>query len=99
MSLKEKIDQDMKTALRAKDQPRLGTIRMLRAAIQRREIDERLTLDDSQIMAVTEKLIKQSREAAEQFAKGNRRNANSNGSLSLMRIDGINNLPRNLTRP
>ena len=72
MSLKEKIDQDMKTALRAKDQPRLGTIRMLRAAIQRREIDERITLDDSQVMAVAEKLIKQSREAAEQFAKGNR---------------------------
>ena len=72
MSLKEKIDQDMKQAMRAKDRSRLGSIRMLRAAIQRREIDERIKLDDTQVMAATEKLIKQSREAVEQYSKGNR---------------------------
>jgi uncharacterized protein YqeY len=72
MSLREKISQDMKTALRDKDEARLSSLRMLWAAIQRREVDERITLDDSQVLAVTEKQIRQSREAVEQFQKGNR---------------------------
>lgn len=72
MSLKERINQDMKDAMRAKDQARLEPIRMLMAAIQRREVDERIKLDDPQVIAVAEKLIKQSREAAEQFVKGGR---------------------------
>jgi len=72
MSLKQRINEDMKTAMRAKDQARLESIRMLMAAIQRREVDERITLDDIQIMAVIEKMIKQSRDAVEQFAKGGR---------------------------
>ena len=72
MGLKETITEDMKNALRAKDTERLGAIRMLLAAIQRREIDERNTLDDTAVMAVTEKLIKQSREAATQFEQGGR---------------------------
>jgi uncharacterized protein YqeY len=72
MSLKQRINEDMKTAMRAKDQARLESIRMLMAAIQRREVDERITLDDIQIMAVIEKMIKQSRDAVDQFAKGGR---------------------------
>jgi len=72
MSLKERITQDMKDAMRAKDQARLVSIRMLLAAIQRREVDERIVLDDAQAMAVIEKQIKQSREAVEQFVKGAR---------------------------
>jgi uncharacterized protein len=72
MSLREKISQDMKDAMRAKDEARLGSIRMLWAAIQRREVDERITLDDSQVLAMVEKTIRQSREAVEQFQKGNR---------------------------
>ena len=72
MSLREQISQDMKSAMRDKDEARLSSIRMLWAAIQRREVDERITLDDSQIIAVTEKQIRQSREAVEQFQKGNR---------------------------
>jgi uncharacterized protein len=72
MSLREKISQDMKSAMRDKDEARLGSIRMLWAAIQRREVDERITLDDTQILAVAEKQIRQSREAVEQFLKGNR---------------------------
>ena len=72
MSLREKISQDMKSAMRDKDEARLGSIRMLWATIQRREVDERITLDDSQIIAVAEKQIRQSREAVEQFQKGNR---------------------------
>jgi len=72
VSLKDKIAEDMKAAMRAKDQARLVTIRMLQAAIQRREVDERIKLDDSQVLSVVEKLIKQSRDAADQFIKGGR---------------------------
>jgi len=72
MSLRDQISQDMKSAMRAKDEARLSSLRMLWAAIQRREVDERITLDDSQVLAVTEKQIRQSREAVEQFQKGNR---------------------------
>ena len=72
MSLREKISQDMKDAMRAKDEARLVAIRMVWAAIQRREVDERITLDDAQILAVIEKMVRQSRDAVEQFLKGNR---------------------------
>jgi len=72
MSLRDQISQDMKSAMRDKDESRLGSLRMLWAAIQRREVDERITLDDSQVIAVTEKQVRQSREAIEQFQKGNR---------------------------
>jgi len=72
MSLKQRITQDMKDAMRGKHQARLDSIRMLLAAIQRREVDERVSLDDTQIMAVIEKQIKQCRESIEQFVKGAR---------------------------
>ena len=72
MSLKRKIQEDMKAALKAKEQVRLGTIRLLLAAIQRREVDERITLDDVQVIAVVEKLIKQGREASEQYRQAGR---------------------------
>ncbi len=62
----------MKAAMRARDEARLSAIRMLLAAIQRREVDERITLDDSQVHAVIEKLIRQSRDAIDQFRKGAR---------------------------
>ncbi len=72
MSLKRRIQEDMKAALKAKEQARLGAIRLLLAAIQRREVDERITLDDAQVIAVVEKLIKQGREAAEQYRQAGR---------------------------
>jgi uncharacterized protein len=72
MSLKERISDDMKAAMRAKDAERLGTIRMLQAAIKQREVDERITLDDTQVMAVLEKMIKTRKESIEQFRAGNR---------------------------
>lgn len=72
MSLKARIQDDMKAALRSKDQARLDSIRMLIAAIQRREVDERIKLDDTQVMAVVEKAIKQSRDAIAQFQQGGR---------------------------
>lgn len=72
MSLKERISEDMKAAMRAKDADRLGTIRMLQAAIKQREVDERITLDDAQVMTALEKMIKTRKEAIEQFRAGNR---------------------------
>jgi uncharacterized protein YqeY len=72
MSLKERINEDMKAAMRAKDTERLGTIRMVTAAIKQREVDERVTLDDAQILAVLEKMIKTRKESVEQFKTGGR---------------------------
>lgn len=72
MLLKERITEDMKTAMRAKDSERLGTIRMLQAAIKQREVDERITLDDAQVLAVVEKMIKARKEAIEQFRSAGR---------------------------
>ena len=72
MSLKEKIKDDIKQAMRDKNESRVTTLRMLSAAIQRREVDERIQLDDAQVMAVIEKLVKQGRESIEQYMKGGR---------------------------
>jgi len=63
MALKDQITDDMKTAMRAKDSDRLGTIRLLLAAIKQREVDERITLDDAAVVAVVDKLIKQRKDA------------------------------------
>ena len=72
MALKERITDDMKTAMRAAEKERLGTVRLLLAAIKQREVDERITLDDGQVLAVIEKMIKQRREAISQFESGGR---------------------------
>jgi len=72
MTLKERITEDMKSAMRAGDKERLGTIRLALAAIKQREVDERITLDDGQVLVVLEKMIKQRREAITQFQAGNR---------------------------
>jgi uncharacterized protein len=72
MTLKDRITEDMKTAMRAADKERLGTVRMALAAIKQREVDERISLDDSQVLAVLEKMIKQRREAITQFQSGGR---------------------------
>ncbi|MBC7984741.1 MAG: GatB/YqeY domain-containing protein [Candidatus Obscuribacterales bacterium] len=72
MSLKERITEEMKTAMRAKDSERLTTIRMLQAAIKQREVDERITLDDAQILSAIEKMIKMRKESVVQFQAGNR---------------------------
>ena len=72
MSIKERIAADMKQAMRDKDASRKEALRMLRAAIQRREVDERIELDDSQTLAVIEKLVKQGRDSISQFEQGGR---------------------------
>lgn len=72
MSLKQAIQEDLKTAMRERAEARLVSLRMLTAAIKQREVDERIELDDARIVGVVEKLIKQSRESIEQYTKGNR---------------------------
>ena len=72
MTLKDRITEDMKSAMRAGDKERLGTIRLALAAIKQREVDERIALDDSQVLAVLEKMIKQRKEAIAQFEAGGR---------------------------
>lgn len=72
MDLKLRLQNDIKTAMRGGDKLDLITLRMLSAAIKQREIDERIVLDDAQVVAVVEKLIKQRREAATQYEAGNR---------------------------
>jgi uncharacterized protein YqeY len=72
MSLKDRITEDMKAAMRAKDMERLGTIRMITAAIKQREVDERITLDDAQVLSVIEKMIKTRKESLAQFKTGGR---------------------------
>ena len=67
MSLKEKITEDMKTAMRAKDSERLGTIRLLQAAMKQKEVDERVALDDAAIVAIVDKLIKQRKDSITAF--------------------------------
>ena len=72
MTLKERITEDMKSAMRSGDKERLATVRMALAAIKQREVDERITLDDGQVLAVLEKMIKQRKEAITQFESGGR---------------------------
>ena len=72
MSLKDQITEDMKTAMRAKDSGRLGTIRLLQAAMKQKEVDERVTLDDPMVIAIVDKLIKQRKDSIDAFTKANR---------------------------
>jgi hypothetical protein len=72
VTLKERITEDMKTAMRSGEKERLGVIRMLQAAIKQREVDERITLDDAQVLAVLEKMLKQRRESIAQYESGGR---------------------------
>ncbi len=67
MSLKEQITEDMKNAMRAKDAGRLGTIRLLQAAMKQKEVDERVTLDDAAVVAIVDKLIKQRKDSIAAF--------------------------------
>jgi uncharacterized protein YqeY len=72
MNLKERITEDMKAAMRARDSARLSTIRMLLAAIKQREVDERIVLDDAAVVGVVDKLIKQRRDSVAAFQAGGR---------------------------
>ena len=72
MSLRERIQEDMKAAMRAREAERLGTIRMLLAAVKQREIDERRVLEEAEVLSLVDKLIKQRKDSATQFSAGGR---------------------------
>lgn len=72
MTLKERITDDMKGAMRAKDSERLGTIRLLTAAMKQKEVDERVELDDTAVVAIVDKLIKQRKDSVDAFQKAGR---------------------------
>ena len=72
MSLKDKVTQDMKDAMKSGDKDRLGVIRLILAALKQKEVDERIVLDDAQVLAILDKMLKQRRESVAQFTQGNR---------------------------
>jgi uncharacterized protein len=86
MTLKERITEDMKSAMRSQQKDRLAAIRMILAGIKQREVDERITLDDAQVLAVLEKMIKQRKEAITQFEAGGRQDlvAKETAELTLL---------------
>ncbi len=94
MSLKERINEDMKTAMRAKDAPRLLTIRGLLAALKQKEVDERVVLDDAQVVAIVDKLIKQRKDSISQFATAGRTDLVEKETAELKVLEGY--LPERL---
>jgi uncharacterized protein len=82
-ALKLRITDDMKTAMRAKDAARLGVIRLILSEIKQREVDERISLDDTQVFAVLNKMIKQRRDSLEQFKAANRQDLVDQESFEL----------------
>jgi uncharacterized protein YqeY len=88
MPLKDRITEDMKGAMRAGEKERLGTIRLVLAAIKQREVDERITLDDGQVLAVLEKMIKQRKESIAQFESGGRADlvAKEQAELAVLQV-------------
>ena len=84
MTLKEQITEDMKTAMRAKDSERLGTIRLLLAAIKQKEVDERVVVDDVMAVAIVDKLIKQRKDSIEAFEKAARKDLADKEAAELL---------------
>jgi uncharacterized protein YqeY len=95
MSLKDRITDDMKTAMRAKDAPRLLTIRGLLAAIKQREVDERIVLDDAAVVGIVDKLVKQRKDSIAQFEAGGRADLVAKEADELLVLQGY--LPQRLS--
>lgn len=95
MSLKERITEDMKTAMRAKEAERLGTIRMLLAAVKQKEVDERVEVDDVALVGIVDKLIKQRKDAISQFTAAGRQDLADKESAELLVLEAY--LPARLS--
>ena len=95
MTLRDRITEDMKTAMRAKDAERLGTIRFLLAAIKQREVDERIVLDDVQVVAVLDKLVKQRKDSITAFAQAGRTDLVDKETAEMKVLEGY--LPQRLS--
>ncbi len=95
MSLKDQITEDMKTAMRAKDSTRLGTIRLLQAAMKQKEVDERVTLDDAAVIAIVDKLIKQRKDSVTAYMQANRQDLADQESSEIKVLEAY--LPQRLS--
>lgn len=95
MSLKEQITEDMKAAMRAKDSERLGTIRLLTAAMKQKEVDERVELDDTMVIAIVDKLVKQRKDSIEAFTKAARQDLVDKETAEMAVLQGY--LPARLS--
>jgi len=95
MSLKERITEDMKTAMRAKDAPRLSAVRLILAAIKQREVDERKEMTDADVVAVLEKMIKQRRESIAQYEQAARKDLADVEKFELQLLSGY--LPQQMS--
>jgi uncharacterized protein len=95
MNLKERITEDMKAAMRAKDGARLGAIRFLQAAIKQKEVDERVNADDAAILAIIEKLIKQRKDSIQQFQQAARNDLVEKEQAELTLLQGY--LPQQMS--
>jgi uncharacterized protein YqeY len=95
MSLKERISEDIKAAMRGKDAARLSALRLLAAAIKQKEVDERVTLDDAAVLAIVEKLIKQRKDSIEQFGRAGRTDLVDKESAELALLSAY--LPQQMT--
>ena len=95
MSLKEQITEDMKTAMRAKDAERLGTIRLLLSACKQKEVDERVVLDDTMVIAIIDKMIKQRKDSIDAFTKADRKDMADKEAAEITVLQGY--LPARMT--
>ncbi|ABD70597.1 GatB/Yqey [Rhodoferax ferrireducens T118] len=95
MSLKDQVTEDMKTAMRAHDSERLGTIRLLLAAAKQKEVDERVVLDDTAMVAIVDKLIKQRKDSVAAFTQANRMDLADKESAEIKVLEAY--LPKRLS--
>ncbi len=95
MSLKEKITEDMKAAMRAKDTARLGAIRLLLAAMKQREVDERIELSDADVLSIIDKMIKQRRDSISQFEAAGRHELADSEKFEVSVLQGY--MPQQMT--
>jgi len=95
MSLKDQITEDMKTAMRAKDSERLGTVRLLLAAMKQKEVDERVTLDDAGVVAIVDKLIKQRKDSVAAYQQAARQDLADKESAEIKVLEAY--LPQRMS--
>jgi uncharacterized protein YqeY len=96
MALREQVNEDMKNAMKAREQEKLGAIRLLLAAVKQREVDERITLDDAGVVAVVEKMIKQRKDSISQFEKAARQDLADKEKFELSILQAY--LPQQLSQ-
>ena len=96
MTLRDRINEDMKNAMRAREAEKLGALRLLLAAMKQREVDERITLDDAAVVSVIEKMMKQRRDSIEQYEKAQRQDLADKEKYEISVLEGY--LPKRLSQ-